>query len=79
MSYSFEIFSRVFTKLLDANVDNVKVTTEEFKMKLDLFLSNLPDHPIIVEQVPHLKSMHRKPSNLLTDVIIDQKNINGGG
>ena len=54
--------------------------TEEFKEKLDKFLTNLPDQPVIGELVPEIcNQITARPSNSLRDVILHQKRIYGGG
>ena len=55
-------------------------STEEFKEKLDKFLTNLPDQPVIGELVPEIcNQITARPSNSLRDVILHQKRIYGGG
>ena len=53
-----------------------KISIEDFKEKLDLFLATLPDHPKIGDMIPNIcNQVTAKPSNSLIDVILHQKNI----
>ena len=55
-------------------------STEEFKEKLDKFLTNLPDQPMIGDLIPQVCNQNTaKPSNSLKDVILHQNRIYGGG
>ena len=55
-------------------------TTEEFKEKLDQFLSTLHNHHKIDDMVSNIcNQVKAKPSNSLFDVISNQKNIHVGG
>ena len=60
--------------------DTKKVTTEQFKEKLDQSLATLPDHPKIGDLVPTTcNQITAKPSNSIIDVIKHQNSIYGGG
>ena len=55
-------------------------STEEFKEKLDKFLTDLPDHPLIGDLLPQVcNQITAKPSNSLKDVILHQRRLYGGG
>ena len=55
-------------------------STEEFKEKLDKFLTNLTDQPVIGELIPEIcNQITARPSNSLKDVILHQKRMYGGG
>ena len=55
-------------------------STEEIKEKLDNFLTNLPDQPMIGDIVLQVcNQITAKPSNSLKFVILHQKRIYGGG
>ena len=50
------------------------------KEQLDLFLAKLPDHPHIGDLTPNIcNQITAKPSNSLVDVILQTRNIYGGG
>ena len=71
---------RLFNSLPKQLRNMSKVPIDEFKMKLDNYLANLPDKPKIGDLIPSIcNQITAKPSNSLIDVIQHQKNIYGGG
>jgi hypothetical protein len=71
---------QLFNSLPRTLRDLEKISIEDFKEKLDLFLATLPDHPKIGDMIPNIcNQVTAKPSNSLIDVILHQKNIYGGG
>ena len=78
---SFQVMGpRLFNSLPKRLRSIRKTTVEEFKEKLDDFLSTLPDHPKVGDMTPSIcNQVTARPSNSLTDVINHQKNIYGGG
>ena len=67
---------RLFNSLPKQLRNLSKVPIDEFKMKPDKYLANLPDNPKIGDLVPSIcNQITAKPSNSLIDVIQHQKNI----
>ena len=78
---SFQKAGPILFNSLPKSIRNIsRKSTEEFKEKLDEFLSDLPDQPVIGGLIPEIcNQVTARPSNSLRDVILHQKIIYGGG
>ena len=78
---SFQVRGPRLFNALPRNIRNTtKVPVEEFKEKLDNFLSLLPDKPKVGDLVPNVcDQVNVKPSNSVIDVINHMKTNYGGG
>ena len=78
---SFQVMGPKLFNILPKQIRNMqKVSVEQFKEKLDLYLATLPDTPKICEMTPTIcNQLTAKPSNSLLDVAVHYRNVNGGG
>ena len=78
---SFQVRGPRLFNTLPRNIrDTTKVSVEDFKEKLDNFLSLLPDQPKVGDLVPNVcDQVTLKPSNSVIDVIKHMKTNYGGG
>ena len=78
---SFQVSGPRLFNCLPKNIRNIKkVSVDEFKEKLDNYLSCLPDQPKIGNLVPSIcDQMTARPSNSLPDVVKHKNRIFGGG
>ena len=71
-----QLFNSIPKKLREIK----KVHTDDFKLELDKYLSTLPDHPKVGDQIPSVCNQNSAmPSNSIIDVIQHKKYVHGEG
>ena len=71
---------RLFNCLPRVIRNSTKISVDDFKIKLDQFLTKLPDQPKIGDLVPNVcDQLSMKPSNSIIMIINHMKHNYGGG